>query len=289
MFLGFIATSMVVGLSPQLVTSMSRRAVVSGAAAAGFSVRSASAKDVELIYDVSGLRWADLRAGQGPVPQEGERATIDYMMTRQAGSKIYSTKDSGQPFSWVLGNGKVIEGLEMGILGRGNIPPMRAGGIRRLVVPQPLGYGVGRGLFKNGGPEGVRELLPIPPEGFEWRNQNGEIVNAFLRFKDTYMNEMRLDEPGLVFDVILSGVRDATDTTLVQAAPVQAAPVQAAVPAPEQAPEPAPLAMAPPAQASTTPASESSVPTAAPNVAVAEAEIARLEEQLTRLQGEGAK
>ena len=31
----------------------------------------------------------------------------------------------------------------------------------------------------------------------------GDRVNSYLRFKDIYMNEMRLDEPDLILDIIL--------------------------------------------------------------------------------------
>ena len=39
------------------------------------------------------------------------------------------------------GDGTVIEGLELAILGSGDIKPMQPGGIRRVMVPQILGYG----------------------------------------------------------------------------------------------------------------------------------------------------
>ena len=78
-------------------------------------------------------------------------------VTPMAGGKIYSTKDSKMPFSWVLGDGSVIEGLEIAVLGRGGIPPMKPGGVRRVLIPQPLGYGVNRGLFQNGTPNDNRK------------------------------------------------------------------------------------------------------------------------------------
>ena len=180
-------------------------AAVSAAAA----LRPSPAAAIDLTLDVSGLRWADIRQGVGGVPRDGERVTVDYMMTRNigvtpmAGGKIYSTKDSQQPFSWVLGDGSVIEGLDMAVLGRGGIPPMKPGGIRRVLIPQQLGYGVGRGVFQARPPRastvaasrsarlrtpaadpclrrpqdntaarvGVRSLLPVPPVGFEWRDK----------------------------------------------------------------------------------------------------------------------
>ena len=65
------------------------------------------------------------RAGQGGEVQKGDRIWVEYMMTRRGGAKIYSTKQAQQPFSWVLGDGSVIDGLELMVSGSGDIPPLR--------------------------------------------------------------------------------------------------------------------------------------------------------------------
>ena len=229
----------------------------------------AVANVVDLNMDLSGLRWADIRVGTGATAREGQRVTIDYMMTRQAGAKIYSTKDSEEPFSWVIGDGTVIEGLEIGIFGKGGgVPPMRVGGVRRLLVPQVLGYGSNRGYFKNGTPTEVRDLKPVPPKDFIWVDGKGDRVNAYLRFKDTYMNEMRLDEPGLILDVILK----ESGAVAVAAAEAPAAAAAAATPAPSLPPV-APATIVPPSAATQAASGEST-----------EVELARLKEQLARLQ-----
>ena len=140
----------VIAMQPSLLRLLDRRDAlrslvsnpVIAAGVAALQSSQASAGQLDLQLDVSDLRWADLRLGTGASPRAGQRVTIDYMMTRNigvtpmAGAKIYSTKDSQMPFSWVLGDGSVIEGLEMAILGRGNIPPMATGGVRRVLVPQ---------------------------------------------------------------------------------------------------------------------------------------------------------
>jgi len=53
----------------------------------------------------------------------------------QAGEKIDSSHDRGEPFSFPLGAGHVIKGWDEGVVG------MRVGGTRRLRVPASLGYG----------------------------------------------------------------------------------------------------------------------------------------------------
>ena len=36
-----------------------------------------------------------------------------------------------------------------------------------------------------------------------WTDGNGDKVDAYLRFKNMYLNENRLDQPDLILDVIL--------------------------------------------------------------------------------------
>ena len=166
---------------------------------------------LKILPSESGLKWADIKQGAGRVPKPGDKIVIDYQMTRRGGAKIYSTKQSQQPFAWTLGDGTVIEGLEIGVLGSADVTPMQSGGIRRLIVPQFLGYGKGKGLtvFQEKGqgqggfaPTEILQLQPVPPD-FVWTDGNGDKVNAYVRFKDLYMEEFRLDQPDLIIDCLL--------------------------------------------------------------------------------------
>jgi hypothetical protein len=188
--------------------------VLASAAVASSSATCASAaKPLESTLDLklsaTGMKWSDLRAGSGAAPVKGQRVTIDYMMTRRAGAKIYSTVDSRQPFSWTIGDGTVIEGLEVAVLGGADMPEMRQGGARRVMIPQFLAYGKEKGFFAGGAPTEIRSLGPVPPDFWWTPSGGGDKVNAFLRFKNIYLDENRLDQPDLILDISVRAVGDA--------------------------------------------------------------------------------
>eukprot|EP00913_Durusdinium_trenchii_P022499 g21136.t1 len=112
----------------------------------------------------SGLKYADVRVGTGDNPKPGTKVTIDYvMMTTGAryGNKIDSTKDREAPYSFVLGDASIIQGLSEAV------STMREGGIRRIVIPQSLGF-----------TDGSKQ--PVPPNFAE-----------FQRFRNIYLNPNR--------------------------------------------------------------------------------------------------
>ncbi|MBC7542450.1 MAG: FKBP-type peptidyl-prolyl cis-trans isomerase [Candidatus Sericytochromatia bacterium] len=85
----------------------------------------------------SGLKYGDFVVGTGASPRTGQVCTVHYSGWLTNGKKFDSSVDSGRPFSFPLGQGRVIKGWDEGVAS------MHVGGKRKLVIPAPLGYGAG--------------------------------------------------------------------------------------------------------------------------------------------------
>ena len=83
----------------------------------------------------SELTFEIIAAGTGEQAKPGQRATLHYIGKLEDGSVFDSSRDRGEPFSFTLGAGQVIQGWEQGVLG------MQIGEIRTLNIPPELGYG----------------------------------------------------------------------------------------------------------------------------------------------------
>lgn len=147
------------------------------------------------------LGWFELKEGTGDPVTAGETITIDYMMTRRGAGKIYSTLDSGIPYTWKLGDGTTIPGLEQGILGGEGTPPMLRGGARRLLIPKELGYGITELTNETGTYFITSKYKPVPPEGFSYKNKQMETTNVYEKFKFLYLNDRLNEQPDLILDV----------------------------------------------------------------------------------------
>lgn len=83
----------------------------------------------------SGLYTRELAVGDGATAQSGNQVTVHYTGWLADGEKFDSSRDAGQPFTFTLGAGEVIQGWDEGVAG------MQVGGRRQLVIPPALGYG----------------------------------------------------------------------------------------------------------------------------------------------------
>ncbi|XP_004233225.1 peptidyl-prolyl cis-trans isomerase FKBP17-1, chloroplastic [Solanum lycopersicum] len=103
-----------------------------------------------------GVKALDLRVGDGETPIDGDLVAIHYYgrLAAKQGWRFDSTYDhkdeTGEPipFSFVLGSGKVISGIETAV------KSMKVGGLRRVIIPPSQGY-------QNTSQE------PLPPNYFD--------------------------------------------------------------------------------------------------------------------------
>jgi peptidylprolyl isomerase len=88
----------------------------------------AKGKLVKLVID-------DVKIGTGPEVTIGDTLTVDYIGSTQDGVQFDSSYARGEPFSFTVGENRVIQGWEKGVIG------MQVGGQRILVIPSDMGYG----------------------------------------------------------------------------------------------------------------------------------------------------
>lgn len=115
---------------------MSRLSTFAGAIALAMTTAASAASPVTTS---SGLRYTDEVVGTGAQPKPGQSVQVHYTgwldQGGKKGQKFDSSRDRGQPFSFPLGQGRVIQGWDEGVA------TMKIGGKRTLVIPASLGYG----------------------------------------------------------------------------------------------------------------------------------------------------
>ena len=77
----------------------------------------------------------DVRIGSGPEVETGDTVTVDYIGRLENGQEFDNSYTRGEPFTFTVGQGRVIDGWDEGIQG------MQVGGQRILVIPPDMGYG----------------------------------------------------------------------------------------------------------------------------------------------------
>jgi peptidylprolyl isomerase len=82
------------------------------------------------------LQTEDVVRGKGPAAKPGDTLTAHYAgVTFSTGEEFDASWNRGEPFTFPLGGGQVIEGWDRGFVG------MRQGGRRILTIPPELAYG----------------------------------------------------------------------------------------------------------------------------------------------------
>lgn len=95
---------------------------------------SGGCEEGEVVTTDSGLEYEELECGDGTEVARGDVITVHYTGTLDDGTEFDSSRD-GDPISFALESGQLIEGWVEGI------PGMKEGGRRKLTIPSELGYG----------------------------------------------------------------------------------------------------------------------------------------------------
>lgn len=83
----------------------------------------------------SGLKYVELKEGNGATPKTGQTVVVHYTGTLEDGTKFDSSRDRDSPFKFQIGVGQVIKGWDEGVA------TMKVGDRRQLIIPPELGYG----------------------------------------------------------------------------------------------------------------------------------------------------
>ena len=82
------------------------------------------------------LETRDIKKGTGATAKAGDEVSMNYVGVSYSTKKQFDASyDRGEPFTFTLGQGAVIDGWDEGIVG------MKVGGRRELIIPPDKGYG----------------------------------------------------------------------------------------------------------------------------------------------------
>jgi FKBP-type peptidyl-prolyl cis-trans isomerase len=91
--------------------------------------------EIREVVTPSGLKYTDLKLGQGDAAENGKVLEVHYSGWLAASGVKFDSSIEDRPFTFRLGTGDAIKGWDEGLMG------MRVGGKRRLVIPPELGFG----------------------------------------------------------------------------------------------------------------------------------------------------
>lgn len=86
-------------------------------------------------FEIQGMKVEVLAQGSGIESKVGDSVTVNYVGTLEDGKKFDSSIDRNAPFTFPLGQNRVIKGFDLGVLG------MKVGEKRKITIPSALGYG----------------------------------------------------------------------------------------------------------------------------------------------------
>ncbi len=92
-------------------------------------------KEADYTTTASGLKYYDLKEGDGATPKAGQMVKIHYTGWLEDGTKFDSSLDMGKPYLFPISQKAVMEGWDEGI------STMKVGGKRQMIIPAKLGLG----------------------------------------------------------------------------------------------------------------------------------------------------
>jgi FKBP-type peptidyl-prolyl cis-trans isomerase len=95
------------------------------------------ASEEDVITTDSGLQYILVEEGDGRLPESGDIVRVHYTGRLTDGEVFDSSVERGAPFTFPLGQGRVIRGWDEGIA------LLNEGASARLIIPPDLGYGEG--------------------------------------------------------------------------------------------------------------------------------------------------
>lgn len=107
--------------------------VLVAASAVAYVIKRRGAQAGAEVTTPSGLKYQDLRVGDGPSPKMGQTVSVNYIGWLENGTEFNNSYTTGKPAEFKLGG--VIEGWNEGL------QTMKVGGKRRLIIPSRLAYG----------------------------------------------------------------------------------------------------------------------------------------------------
>ncbi len=120
----------------------------------------------------TGLYFQSLKKGKGPLARKGDMVTVNFDIRLLDGTRIFSTKETGEPVFFELGKPYDTEGMNQALL------KMREGGKARIIMPSGLAFG------KRGRP-GL-----VPP----YTSLISEIELVKIQTQEEYQAEQHLKE-----------------------------------------------------------------------------------------------
>ena len=87
-------------------------------------------------FEIQGMKVEILKEGSGVEARAGDLVTTHYAGMLQDGKEFDSSIKRNAPFTFQLGQGRVIKGWDLGVLG------MKVGEERKLTIPPELAYGL---------------------------------------------------------------------------------------------------------------------------------------------------